>query len=664
MKARLRFLNLEDNRNDAELNEAALAAEGIDCETVCVETREDFLAAIQQTGFDIILADYSLPAFDGLAALELAREWCPEVPFIFVSGTLGEEIAIEALKNGATDYVLKDRLSQLAPAVRRALRGIEEGLARKRAEAALLESENKFKSFAEQAPAGIYMIQDGVFRYVNPTFAEMFGYSVEECLNNLPFQQLVYPDDVPLVNRQVAKRTSGEAKSVQYIFRGMKKNGEVIDVEIYGSSITHDGRPAALGTILDITERRRADEEKQKLEAQLRQSHKMEAIGTLAGGIAHDFNNILAAVLGFAEMAHDDALHGRVNPSDLEQIMASAHRAKDLVRQILAFSRKSEPALKPLSLNQVIQRTLAVLERTLPKMVRIETRLAANLPPVQADATQMEQVLLNLAGNAQDAMPEGGGLTFETREIFLDHDYCRRHLEVLPGPYVQLMVTDTGVGVDENTREHIFEPFFTTKEVGKGTGLGLASVYGIVKSHRGYIHCNSEPGLGTTFKIYLPVFQERDSSHWTEPSPIRHEGLTGTETILLVDDEEALRELGARALSSRGYQVLTAGSGEEALEIYQNQEGRLDLVILDLGMPGMGGHKCLKEILALNPQARVVIASGYSAGDQVKAAVQSGAAGYVAKPFQRTDLLTMVRSVLDKEWPGILESEAIKAEAR
>jgi len=400
----------------------------------------------------------------------------------------------------------------------------------------------------------------------------------------------------------------------------------------------------------DITDRLQAEAERYNLESQLRQAQKMEAIGNLAGGIAHDFNNILGAVMGFAELARDDAQAGKVPPRrDLDQIITAAERATELIKKIMAFGRKAELDLKPLNLNQVVQGTQAILERTLPKMISIETLLADDLPPILADFTQMEQVLLNLASNAADAMPDSGKLIIETRQIVFDHEYCRSHLEIKPGPYVLLLVTDTGVGMDQDILEHIFEPFYTTKEIGKGTGLGLASAYGIIKTHGGHIQCYSEVGMGTTFQINLPVFREMKIELKEEIAPLNEEALKGTETILLVDDEESLRQLGTLALRSKGYQVLTATRGEEALEIYRARGKQLDLVIMDLGMPGMGGHKAIKAIMEINPKAKVLIASGYSATTQVKAPLESGAAGYVAKPYKRADLLATVRSVLDKK---------------
>jgi CheY-like chemotaxis protein len=291
-----------------------------------------------------------------------------------------------------------------------------------------------------------------------------------------------------------------------------------------------------------------------------------------------------------------------------------------------------------------------MLEHTLPKMIAIETHLAPDLDLVNADPNQMEQVIVNLAANAKDAMPEGGRLVIETGNEFLDEEYCRRHLDVRPGRYVLLTVSDTGEGIAKDNLNKIFDPFFTTKEVGQGTGLGLATVYGIVKGHGGHIFCYSEKQMGTSFKVYLPAYEA------TAPAPemetvLPERLLRGSETILLVDDEQALRDLGSLTLRSMGYSVLTASSGEEALYTYKNRAGGVDLVVMDLGMPGMGGQKAMAEILALDPQAKVVIASGYSANGQVKSALDSGAAGYVAKPFRRLDLLAAVRDALDKDGP-------------
>ena len=406
-----------------------------------------------------------------------------------------------------------------------------------------------------------------------------------------------------------------------------------------------DGRIVRLQIATDSTELKQAQQEKDNLESQLRQAQKMEALGTLAGGIAHDFNNILAAIIGYSELALDDAEEGRVQPDQIKEIIRAGQRAKDLVTQILTFSRKLKPELKPVDLNKVVLQTEKMLERTIPRMIKIERRLEPELWLTSADPSQLSQVLLNLGTNAADSMPEGGRLVIETGNVTLGEDYCGQHAGANPGDYILLTVSDTGHGMDRATQEHIFDPFFTQKEVGKGTGLGLATVYGVVKSHGGYTMCYSEVGQGTTFKVYLPAIRSASTEQRVEPLDTKIPG--GNETILLVDDEEALLDLGQQLLSRQGYKTLSAATGEEALELYRRRPEDVDLVILDVSMPGMGGHKCLKELLKINPRAKVIIASGYSLNGQLTDIMASGAAGFVAKPFTRAALLRKVREVLD-----------------
>jgi two-component system cell cycle sensor histidine kinase/response regulator CckA len=402
----------------------------------------------------------------------------------------------------------------------------------------------------------------------------------------------------------------------------------------------------AIESIRDVTDIRRAEEEKAKLQVQLQQSQKMEAIGTLAGGIAHDFNNILAAVMGYAELALDNARAGRPSPGELEQVLEAAERAKSLVQQILTFSRKVEAQSQPMDLNYVVLHVAGMLERTIPKMIEIELILSEDLRALQGDATQLEQVLINLATNAVDAMPDGGQLLIETQDVFLGDEYCRVHMGVEPGQYVWLRVSDTGVGMDQQTINQIYDPFFTTKEVGRGTGLGLASVYGIVKDHGGHISCYSEVGSGTIFNIYLPAL-ETGASDLEKVAQIEKEITGGDETILVVDDEEPILEVARDLLERHGYTVIQASRGEEALEIFRERGGDIRLIILDLGMPGMGGHKTLKALLELDPRVKVVIASGYSVNGRVKDSLAAGAAGYIGKPYRLHDLLHKVREVLD-----------------
>ena len=386
---------------------------------------------------------------------------------------------------------------------------------------------------------------------------------------------------------------------------------------------------------------------KNAIESRLRQAQKMEAVGTLAGGIAHDFNNILTAITGYSELALDDAREGKIEPDDIEQIIAAADRARKLVQQILAFSRKVATAKEPININEIIARTVSILSRTMPKMITLEQSLVPNPELIDGDPAQLEQIIFNLASNAKDAMPDGGKLLIETENVFLDEEYARKHIGTSAGKYVQLTVSDTGVGMDKDHVDKIFDPFFTTKEIGKGTGLGLASVYGIVKHHDGYISCYSEPNVGTAFKIYFP---KHHGAHLSEQSDklVMNNNLVGHETVLLVDDEKDIRAIGSRILRSQGYQVTTAPNGEAAIEIYNSSDQHFDLILLDLSMPGMGGHKALEKFLSINTDAKVLITSGYSLSGQVKDALNKGALGYISKPFRKADMLLNVRKALDR----------------
>jgi PAS domain S-box-containing protein len=515
-----------------------------------------------------------------------------------------------------------------------------------RAEEASRREQERFRLAFSTSPDAINItrLDDGLYVEVNQGFTKLTGFTQEDVIGRTVHEIDIWVDPAARQTLIRGLQEAGFVENLEAEFR--RKDGSLATALVSARVIMLEGVAHIISITRDISERIRADEEKAQLEAQLRQAQKMEAIGTLAGGIAHDFNNLLASIMGYAEMAHDDAQSGQTNPHDLAQIIRSAHRGKELVQQILAFSRKKNSNLRSLDLNQIVGRVRKMLDRTLPKMIAIETHLAAELPPVLADAVQLEQVLLNLAANARDVMPDGGRLVLETRQVIFDEEDCRNHREMRSGTYALLMVADTGEGISPEIRERIFEPFFTTKGVGKGTGLGLSSAYGIVNSHGGYIHCFSEIGMGTTFRIYLPVHRvepaaSTDEMHTQEVLP------GGRETVLLVDDDEALRQIGARILKRLGYRVQSAGSGEEALEKYQAGGSQPDLVIMDLGMPGMGGHKATKAMLTLNPKAKVLITSGYSANAQVREALESGAAGYVAKPYKRAELLAMVRNVLD-----------------
>jgi len=378
------------------------------------------------------------------------------------------------------------------------------------------------------------------------------------------------------------------------------------------------------------------------------QSQKMEAVGNLAGGIAHDFNNILQAIIGHVGLLLYDTRAQDPQYSKLKQIESSAHRASDLVRQLLTFSRKDESQPRPLNLNSEIKEVKDLLSSTIPKMIAVELQLDPDLGMINADPVQMNQILVNLAVNARDAMLDTGKLVIGTKNVTIDEDYCRLHSGLRPGEHVMLWVSDTGHGVEEDVLDHMFEPFYTTKGVGKGTGLGLSTVYGIVKSHQGHIICESELGKGTTFRLYFPVLGKAGQQLPHESEEYSRVGL-GTETILVVDDETGVRKFCRELLRRFGYEVLTAGNGEEALKVFVRERGRIDLVILDLIMAGMGGKRCLEEMLKIDPEVKIVVMTGYAVDDHVTQALERGAKGVLNKPFRAEEIGKMIRRILDEK---------------
>lgn len=427
------------------------------------------------------------------------------------------------------------------------------------------------------------------------------------------------------------------------------REGNMIPIEESGAPIrSEEGR--AMGTVMvlqDVSERKKAEAESQRLELQLVQSQKMEAVGTLAGGVAHEFNNILAAIVGNGELALDLTEKGEQNTTELENILFAADRAKELVKRILSFSRKGEVDLEPLFLRIIIEESLNIYNRIIPRMIEVRLDLAQDLKPVLGDAGQIEQILMNLWSNGADAMPEGGLLSIEANNVFSKEVEDARLLEEAPGEYVLIKVRDTGVGMDQEIVERIFDPFFTTKRVGQGTGLGLSTVYSLIKSHRGYITCSSQPGKGTSFRIYLPVHVPQEVE--LTPALSREERVRGgQELILIVEDEEVIRDINKKLLEKYGYKTLSAASGEEALTIYSQRGSVIDLVLMDISMPGMGGLKCLEKLRQLDPAVKVVMASGYLPEGALKESLNSGAASFVAKPFRQDEVLRVIRQVLDQ----------------
>ncbi|MEW6532731.1 MAG: PAS domain S-box protein [Thermodesulfobacteriota bacterium] len=506
-------------------------------------------------------------------------------------------------------------------------------------QAALNESEDRIRHLIESAPIGIRIAADARYSYVNPAFVKMFGYDKADEVLGRPVEDLFAPEDRNWIRKRLEQRAVGITIRHNYEATGIRRDGKSFPVDVWGTAIDYEGRLGSLAFLIDVTEAK-------SLRSQLIQSQKMEAIGTLAGGIAHDFNNILQVILGYSDMLRLDKRSPETRRADVKKIGDAARHGADLVRRLLTFSRRMEPSLRPVDLNARIQQVEQLLSRTIPRTIQIALRLEDNLETVNMDSSQIEQALINLALNARDAMPNGGLLTFSTENVTLDGEYCRSNLDARPGPHALLTVCDTGRGIHREHLERIFEPFFTTKPPGHGTGLGLAMVYGIVKQHRGHIRCHSEPGLGTTFEIYLPAVETTaEPSVQVDPE----EPVGGPETLLLVDDEETIRDLGKRLLTWAGYTVLTASNGKEALEVFCDKQSEISLVILDVVMPKMDGKECLKELLKLKPDLKIILASGYAPETNGPHNWQARARAFVSKPFDSNGFLKIVRGILDEQ---------------
>ncbi|MBW1812303.1 MAG: response regulator [Deltaproteobacteria bacterium] len=558
-------------------------------------------------------------------------------PFLSFSNALSALILAYAVSSKQIFNPLKARTIQLK----------EEIEERKKAEEDLIEAQQRYQAlFNSKTNLVFVMDAEGNFIDANAPALELFGYTKED-IPDLNYLQLLHPDqNVEMIANEMIDLLETGAQTEPLEVKLKSKDGKTIYIQSGGTIIS--GKEEIIGVAQDITDKKITEEAKQKLEKQLLQAQKMEAIGTLAGGIAHDFNNSLQGILGFIQILLLDKQEDTPTISKYRKIEAAALRASELTQQLLTFSRRVESKLRPVNLNQEAQQVEKLLRRTIPKMIDIELHLEKDLYIINADPAQIEQVMMNLGINARDAMPQGGKLMIETENVVLDEVYCRTHLEAVPGEYVMLSVSDNGTGIDKNTSEYIFDPFFTTKDPSKGTGLGLAMVYGIIQNHRGHISCYSEPGEGTIFKIYFPALKDNYIRHPEQQEKVE-EIRRGTETILLVDDENPIRELAKEILSSFGYSVFAAADGESALEIYREKQKHISLIILDLIMPGMGGKKCLEEILKIDPSQKVVIVSGYSVNGSTRDLLKMGAKGYIKKPYEMGPMLAVVREVLDQE---------------
>ena len=634
----LRLLLVEDSENDALLLVRELTRAGLEPVVERVETAVAMQAALDRQGWDIVLGDYSMPQFGGAAALALLRERGLDVPFIIVSGTIGEERAVAAMKAGASDYVPKDKLKRLVPVIERELREAAGRRERRRAEAALREAEAGYSTLVEQAPVGIYRSNPaGRFLSANRALACILGYDSPAELLGLDMTRDVYADPAErqrLLDRDsytereydeveaTWKRKDGRRLTVQLSVRAVRDGSG--DVEYYETFVR------------DVTEQRR-------LEGQLLQAQKMEAVGRLAGGVAHDFNNLLTVILSYSDLLLEDLPPEIPDRADVAEIRKAAVAASSLTRQLLAFSRQQVLEPRVLDVNTVVASTEKLLTRLLGEDVSLTTTLAAALGAVKVDPGQLEQIIMNLAVNARDAMPRGGRLSIETANVEMDESYVHGHPLARPGHYVMLAVSDTGTGMDAATQARIFEPFFTTKEAGKGTGLGLATVYGIVRQSSGFIWVYSEPGHGTSFKIYLPRVDEPVSPAGA-PAP---QVVGGSETVLVVEDVAAVRAVTRQMLERQGYCVLEAANGATALSLARQHQSAIHLLVTDVVMPEVSGRELADQLVQLRPDMRVLFMSGYTDDAVVRHGILQEGIAYLQKPFTPDTLARKVRAVLD-----------------
>ncbi|HTZ38512.1 MAG TPA: response regulator [Syntrophales bacterium] len=503
----------------------------------------------------------------------------------------------------------------------------------------LKDAETKYRFLADGIEEAVLIIQDDVVKSANPAVTVIGGYSVQD-LGAIPFPTFIDSPDRDKAQALYRQVLAGERMPDPITFGVIRKGGEVFQAATRFLPVSWEDRPAVLCLFQDATK-------KGNIESQLLHARKMEAIGTLAGGIAHDFNNHLQGISGYIQLLMMRGDRDSTEQGWLHQIERSVKRAATLTKQLLIFSRKEESRLEPIDLNEVVRQAAKTLALTIPESISAQLRLASGLASVNGDAVQLEHVIFNLGINAKDAMPHGGKIIVETRNVRLDEAFCRDCAGVTPGNYVELIFTDSGRGMARETMERIFEPFYAAKAEGSGSGLGLAIVYGIVQSHRGLILCESNLDQGTTFRVYLPAMGRAAAAAKKEER--KRGDYRGTETIVIVDDEPDILDIGQSTLEQCGYRVFTVRSGEEAIDLYARQGDHIHLVILDLGMPGIGGEKCLQELLRMNPEVKVLIASGYAATQTVHNTLNAGATGFMAKPYRLEEMLKKVREILDGE---------------
>lgn len=633
----LKILVVDDSPNDAEIEIRNIEKAGYKVEYKRVDSEDGLLQALNDEKWDIVLGDYTMPGFSGTKALHLIRAFEPELPFIFVSGTIGEDTAVESMRAGAKDYVVKDNLRRLVPAIERELVDVEEREQRRRADAERRTAEARYEHLVTTAPnAIIAMDHDHRITVFNQQAEEIFGYSASEVLGKdigILIPERFQKAHRNHVNTFLASPATHKPLNIRSNISGRRKSGEEFPAQASISKIMEENKPVFMVTIDDITER-------VQTEAQLRQAQRMESVGQLVGGLAHDFNNLLTVIMGNLDLLGAELK----NDTEAKELAGDAFnaclRGAELTRNLLAFARSQTLVTNEFDLNKLVLNTTSLLRRTLEEQIEITTRLADDLWYAFADPSQAESALTNLAINARDAMPQGGDLIIETCNVTIDE---RSRIKCPPGDYVKLSVSDTGMGMDETTLQKVFEPFFTTKGH-HGTGLGLSMIYGYAKQSKGHIEIDSAPGQGTTVSLYLPVAGRKTvSSAGVEEGSDAPAVLQSKMSVLLVDDNAAVRSISSKHLVSLGHKVYEARDGRAALRILEQRSLHIDLVITDLIMPGgMSGYDLARKARELNPELKFLFSSGYVNFDQFDKDELDALGGFLGKPYSRLQLIEKI----------------------
>jgi two-component system, cell cycle sensor histidine kinase and response regulator CckA len=642
MNPLLNILIVEDSEDDLLLLLRELRRGGYTPDHIRVETAAEMQAALDRQHWDIVIADYTLPRFSAPEALELLQQKQPDIPFIIVSGTIGEETAVAAMRAGAHDYLLKDNLTRLVPAVERELRESQERQQRLWAEQALQESEERFRQLAENITESVFWMSDPQSKqmlYVSPAYERIWGASCESLYaNSMEWIEAIHPDDRQRIQTVFFEQSLVGSYDEEY--RVVRPDGSIRWIRDRGFPIQdHTGTPyRAVGFAEDITSRK-------STEAILRRTERLESLGTLASGIAHDLNNVFTPILGIVRLLSLKFPNTDDQTNRLLQILnQSVHRGADLVKQILSFSSGVEGKRKSLQISNLLLEIQSIIQQTFPENIELSIDLPADLWLIAADATLLHQVFMNLCVNARDAMPQGGKLSITAENLVINESLVQMHLEAKVGAYLVVTVADTGMGISPKIMNNIFDPFFTTKEIGKGTGLGLSTVTGIVKSHHGFIDVFSEVGVGTKFKVYLPAIDIitaapiSSEANTTDPNP----PLEQNKLILVVDDEVAIKEITQVTLETYGYRVITASDGIEAIAVYAEQKHKISAILLDMMMPLLDSTTTIRALRKLNPQVQIIAMSGLATNEAVNQTMSEGVKAFLAKPFTAVELLNLL----------------------